>query len=357
MEQIFSGNVFIFYAYDIGDDIDLEAVKDSQQLLKRSALLPKYFKSYHIPLTVELPHPHTSYRCISVKLHNFGVISLAYKIPFNDISLDSLRSEINNIDNEFREQSVLDAGSLFKKIKSFVKQPKFFLMRRSYVVIEVNTIPTITDMIAFKTTYGNTIASLLHFETEALSEYQKEEILQSAIGYYRGDLIIIDSEAAFIYDEDYIELLDLFEFANIQQLELQYFDRVLDHQLNEIYERGKIKRLGIGSYIPFIGAVTSDPVGDLGKLRVDISVITERLENSIKLAGDPYYSELYSILVSKLDITNWRESIHRKLDIIRDIRTVFENKVDALREDFLSTLIIVLIFIETIVGILNYLKH
>lgn len=355
--QVFNGNVFIFYAYDVGDDIALEEIKEAQILLKRSSLMPKYFKNYHVPLSVELPHPHTSSRCISAKLHNFGVISLEYKIPVHNISLESLREDINEIDNEFREQSILDASILFKKIKNFIKQPKFFYMRRSYVVIEIDMESTITDIIDFKNRYGNTIASLLKFETESLSEYQKDEILESAIGYYRGDLIIIDSEAAFVYDEEYEELLDLFEFANIQQLELQYFDKVLDSQLNEIYEKGKIKRIPLGSYLPFIGVLKSDPIGDLGKLRVDISVITERLANSIKLAGDPYYSELYSILIRKFDLANWRESIHKKLDIITDIRAVFENKVTALREDFLSILIIVLIFIETMVGILSYLRH
>ena len=168
-------------------------------------------------------------------------------------------------------------------------------------------------------------------------------------------MIIIDTEAAFIYDDEYEEVLDLFEFANMQQLELQYFDRVLDQQLNVVYER-EIKKLPLLSYLPFIGALKSDPVGDLGKLKVDISVITERLENSIKLAGEAYYSELYSLLVEKLDIANWKESINRKLDIIIDVRTVYENKVDALREDLLSVLIIILIFIEVLVAIFSYFK-
>ena len=125
--------------------------------------------------------------------------------------------------------------------------------------------------------------------------------------------------------------------------------------LNVVYER-EIRKLPISSYLPFIGALKSDPVGDLGKLKVDISVITERLENSIKLAGEAYYSEIYSLLVEKLDIANWKESINRKLDIILDVRTVYENKVEALRDDLLSVLIIVLIFIEMVVGILAYFK-
>ncbi len=349
----FTGNIFIFHAFDVGEDINLENVKEKQLLARRPLLLSKYFKNYHTPLAVELPHPHTSSRCMSSKLHNFGVVSLAYKIPFSE-SLEDLRAHINAIEDEFREQSVVDAGSIFKRIKSEIKQPKFFHLRKSYVLIQIDPEQSV-DIVKLKEEHGSTIASILRFETESLSEYQKNEILESAIGYYRGDLIIIDTEAAFIYDEEYEEILDLFEFANMQQLELQYFDRVLDQQLNVVYER-EIKKLPLLSYLPFIGALKSDPVGDLGKLKVDISVITERLENSIKLAGEAYYSELYSLLVEKLDIANWKESINRKLDIIIDVRTVYENKVDALREDLLSVLIIILIFIEVLVAIFSYFK-
>jgi hypothetical protein len=351
-QQVFSGNIFIFHAFDVGEDINLEPIKEKQLLVRRPLVLSKYFKNYHTPLAVELPHPHTSSRCFSAKLHNFGVISLAYKIPFSE-TLEDLRMHINGIEDEYREQSVVDAGTLFKRIKSETKQPKFFHLRKSYVLIQVDPESTI-DVVKIKEEFGSIIASILRFEIESLSEYQKNEILDTAIGYYRGDLIIVDTEAAFIYDDEYEELLDLFEFANMQQLELQYFDRLLDQQLNVVYER-EIRSLPLRSYLPFM-SVKNDPVSDLGKLKVDISVITERIENSIKLAGEAYYSELYSLLVEKLDLANWKESIHRKLDIILDVRTVYANKVDAIREDLLSVLIIVLIFIELVVGILSYFK-
>ena len=62
------------------------------------------------PLEVELPHPHSSSRIMSVKIHAFGVITLTYKIPFSQ-TLDELKQEIHAIDDEFSEQSVIDAGS------------------------------------------------------------------------------------------------------------------------------------------------------------------------------------------------------------------------------------------------------
>ena len=188
-----------------------------------------------------------------------------------------------------------------------------------------------------------------------LSEAQKNEILDSAIGYFRGSLIVVDIDAAFVYEEYYDDIIDLFEFANIQHLELRFFDRLLDQQINTIYER-KETRLSWGAYMPFVGTLFSDPVGQLRKLKADISVITERLESNIKIAGEPYYSEIHNLLAEKLDLKSWHDGIDRKLRIVEDVQTVFQQKIDTAREDLLSVLIIILIFIELMFGALSYLK-
>lgn len=352
-KKIFSGNIFIFYSFDVGDDINLEAIKEKQLLIREIFTLPKYFKNYHIPLAVELPHPHTSSKIASTKIYEFGVISLVYKISFEE-TLEELRERMNSIEDEFREQSVIDAGSIFRKIKPYIKKSKFFHLRTSYMVVQVDPVSEI-DIVKLKEDYGNILASILRFETETLSEYQKNDILATAMGYYRGDLILIDTHAAFVYDDEYEEFLDIFEFANIQHLEMQYFDKLLDQKLHQAYQ-SPIKKLTVKSYLPIIGLLKNDAVSELGNLKVDISVITERLESSIKLAEDPYLYELYSLLASQFDLNNWRDSIHRKLEIIKDIGTIYQDKVNSLREDLLSILIIVLIFIELVVGILSYLK-
>ncbi len=347
----FSGNIFIFHAFDVGEDIDLESLEKAQILTRKSFILPKYFKRYHVPLSVELPEPSEGNDCYSIKIHSFGAISITYKIPFEE-SLEDLRNKINNLDEKYQEQSISDALSIFNKIRQFIVKPKFFHLRTSYPVIQV--FPKI-DAVAMKEKYGQTVASLLRFETENLSEYQKDEILESAMGYYRGDFIVIDAEAAFVADAEFEEILDLFEFSNIQHLELQFFDKVLNNQLSIIYEQ-KVKSLPFAAYLPFIGARDASNI-DLGRLKVDISVITERLEDSIKLTGEVYYSDIYGLLANALDLAKWKESIDNKLDIIKDIQEVYQNQIDSIREDLLSVLIIILIFIELVVGILSYLKH
>lgn len=352
---VFSGNIYIFHAFDVGDDIHLDKISELSSITSKKFVSPKYFKNYHKPLSIELPKSqddNTTF--LSGKVYSFGAISLTYKVPFEG-SLFNLRRDFDQLYEKYQEKSLSDIKSLLKIINPYVINPKLFDVRSSYIAIQIDPQPTRINVAELQEQYGSVIASTLRFEIETLSEEQKNEILESAIGYFRGDLIIVDTDVAFIYDDEFHEIRDFFEFANIQQLELRYFDWLLDTQLNRIYEEGS-QKLPIKSYLPFIGTLASDPVGELGKLKADISVITERLETSVKIAAEPYFSELYALLVEKLDLENWQKAIDRKLAVVHDIRVVYQHKIDAIREDMLSVLIIALIFTELVIGILSYLK-
>src|SRR5438105_1686441 len=248
--NIFTGNIYIFYAFDIGDDIDIEAIEKMRSVIKAPQRIPKYFKNYHVPLAISLPIDHISPRCISSKIHNFGVISLIYKIPFTT-TLKELHATFGNIAESFIAQSDDDARVIYKKIEGTVTHPNFSNMSTWYAIIQTNPQPHIKEPKEIQKSHADTIASLLRFETETLSEHQINDIWNSAIGYFHGDLIIIDTDAAFIYDDEYEELLDLFEFANIQRLELCYFDRMLDTNLKAIYE-GKVKQFPTHAYLHLI---------------------------------------------------------------------------------------------------------
>ena len=354
LEHIFEGNIYLFHAFDIGDDINLDKVKASGLVVPQPLSLSKFFKNYHLPLAIEIPQSEKSPVGLSAKIHNFGAISLTYKIPFHD-TLKNVRQQLDLLDNQWAEQSLIDVELIFKNIRPHIAKPYFFNTRSSYLLIQVDPQPNLLDMVKLKDTYGGVIASALRFETETLSENQKNEMLADAIGYFRGDLIVIDTEAAFIYDDEYQDILDFFEFANIQHLELRYFDRTLEQQLNYIYE-GHVRKIPFKSYFPFIGTLSQGPVDDLSNLKVDISVIAERLEGSIKLAGEPYYSELYALLIEKRELKNLKDAIDKKLEIVTDVLTSLQHKTEAMREDMLTVSIIVLICIELVIGILSYLK-
>jgi hypothetical protein len=351
-DHIFSGSIYLFYGFDMGDLINLDKVKTLPSIHTLPRTWPKHFKHFHTPLTIELATKQTpdSIKCFRANIHHFGALSIIYKIPFKG-TLDALQSKINKLDNQYQNKSMEDATHLFNQINQYITQPKSFHHRNSYIVTHIKPETDLFSNKAFAERYGPTIASALRFEKHAISEFQMKEILNSRTGYYEQDLVIIDTESAFLYDNEPEELLDFFEQALVQQLELQYFDKLLDKKLDDVYNQ-TIQKQSLYTYLPFVGTVYS-PLSELSKLRVDISVITERLDSSIKLTGEAYYSKIYELLVKKLEIEAWKVSVDKKLSIIHDVRSIYQSKVNSIREDLLSTLIIVLIMIELLVALIK----
>lgn len=353
---IVKGNILLFYAFDIGDDIDLDMIKSRGFVSICSVPLSVYFKNYHIPLSFrmtpdEKPNGILESSCISSKIYHFGVVSFCYRIPFED-TFEDLKVKLIDIKKRFDDHVEIDARNSYKKIFPAIKKPHFYNLKNEYFAIQVY--PLKEKMLGddFKEMYASKIAPLLRLEVYTLSDYQTDEILASSIGYYGEDLIIVDCSASFIYDDEYFEPLEFFESVTIQKLELQYFDKLLDKKLQYFYEQQSYK-LPLKTYIPLIGPRMDLPVSQLAKLRVDISVVTERLEGSIKLAEDAYYSKLYSMLVEKMSLKSWRDSINRKLAIMHDLYSVFQDRLDTIHEEILTIVIIILISFEAFMAFMR----
>jgi hypothetical protein len=348
------GNYLLFYAFDIGDEIDLEALEKSNILSTHVAPLSPWFKDYHIPLSFQLAEcdrESTTYRsrtdCISSKMHSFGAISLCYKIPFV-ANVETLKEKFIEISNIYGEKSLQDLRNTYSCIQSLTAKPHLYNMAARYSAVQVDPLDGIYPD-EFKNEYGSVIASLIRHEKDTISVPQQESILRAASSYYGSDMVIIDGEAAFIYDDEYYEVVEFFESSNLQKLELRYFDRLLDQKLNSFYNSGHFV-LPWSSYVPLIRGREDRLLEELARLRVDISVIVERLEMSIKLSGDSYHEEIYSMLVKKLQLSEWRDSVNKKLSIIEDLYAVIRDRLATVREEMMTLVIIILIAVELLLA-------
>lgn len=373
-QDILSGDIIFFYAYDIGDDIDLEWIKRDHLVPTYNTPLSARFKNYHIPISyhvrgddiisegdshqlymsegVDVVHdrPH-SYRCyVLSKIHSFGVLSFSYRIPFEG-TFAELKKRLIELKNYYDQLSDTYAYDTFRKIVEAVTSPQFCNLKNDYFTVHITPLKSLVSGERIMTEYGSDVASLLRLELNPLSSYQQDSILRSRTGYYGDELIIIDSGGAFVYDDKCYDAMELFEFVTIQTLELQYFDRLLDKRLHRFYSNAP-DALG-----PVSTDRTKEPITDLAQLRVDISVITERLENSIRMAGDEYYTEIYQRLVKKLSLDRWREAVQRKLDIIRDLYEVQQTTQDLLFHKKWTLVIVWLIALESVVGIIHLVAH
>jgi len=314
-------------------------------IAKGQSLSANRFRLGEAPQTEE--EPQESPENLFNKVYHFGVISFCYRIPFRG-SLEQLKLNLIEVKQEFDKKSEEDAQNAFERIKPVIEHPHFYNIKNNYFAVHVNPRSDRMESTEFKEKYGSKIASLLRLEVKGLSEYQTDDILNSAIGYYGQDLVIVDNEGAFVYDDEYFEQIEFFESVNVEQLELQYFDRVIDERLNHFYRQSSFK-LPLSAYIPLVNRNVDSPGSRLAKLRVDISVVTERLEGSIKLVGDAYYSRLYALLTEKLSIREWRDSIQRKLDIIKDLYQVHQDRMDIIHGEILEFTIILLILFEIVI--------
>jgi uncharacterized Rmd1/YagE family protein len=349
-KQIFKGNIYFFYGFDVGEDIEIKELSKKYPFIDDATSSLQFFKSYHKPVIIDTNKINISPECHSGMIYNFGAISLKYKISFEK-SLNELKTFINTSKDNCNKDSINDARTIFNLIHQEIRQARFFHISKSYAVIQIDHIDTINPY-EFKEKFGDELTSVLRFENENLSEYKKNQILEDAFGYYRGDLLLIDFGSTLIYDNDYKDILEIIEFANIRHMELQYFDQSLDKQLNFVYER-QVYKIPLKAYFPLYGMSQFNPIAQLAKLRVDISVVSEKLWNTIKFSDEPYYVEIYQIISNRLGFQEWQNSIDKKLEIIRHILEVYEHKVSAVREDLLNILVILLISVEVIMAIIK----
>lgn len=185
------GNILLFYGFDIGDDIELNMIKQRRLIRTHETPLSSYFKNYHVPLSFHMADFRTASSnedalrtdCISSKIHHFGVLSFIYKVPFEE-TFESLKNKLISYHAFYDKKSDEDARVIYKSIMPAVRKPCFFNNKNAYFAVQVNPLKDKISPEDFKERYGNKIASLLRLETENLSDYQKDDILASAIGYY-----------------------------------------------------------------------------------------------------------------------------------------------------------------------------
>jgi len=371
----FAGDIIFFYAYDVGDDIDLELIKSLHLVPTYSTPLSVRFKNYHLPVSYHLRGQNlisegegydqfftgeavpqsvddeadvaTKPQCFVLsKIHGFGVLSYCYRIPFKG-SLGKLKKRLIELKNEYDQVADNYAYETFKKISPAIASPQFCNLKNDYFTVHISPQRSTISSEKLMEAYGGDIASLLRLELNILSFYQQDMILRSRTGYYGDELMVIDSGGAFVYDDTCYDSMELFEFVTIQLLELQYFDRLLDRRLHTFYTY----------HLDNVKGRSATSIAELAQLRVDISVITERLENSIRMSGDEYYSEIYERLVKKLSIDRWREGVQRKLDIIRDLYEVQQTGQDLLFHKRWTLVIVALIALESVVGLAHFLHY
>jgi hypothetical protein len=258
--------------------------------------------------------------------------------------LPQISADLYNLDlgHHAKEQ----AESLMRKIEPAIFRSRLSDLVEDYYLFIIEELDRPMNASELLASYRGLLARTLRFETTDLSHFQQDEALAQAISYYENDLALVDWNSAVIYDRDHEDTVSVLELINVEMLEARYIDDQLDRKINEY---GALVRKRIEWPIP-LRTPYRQAIQDLSELRVESSLVNERVENALKLIGDLYLARLHSAAARRFYLHEWDRIISRKLEIISDFYQMLNDRVHTAQSQTLELIIVILILVELVLA-------
>lgn len=356
------GRVVAFFAFDIGYEISLENTKallasSPIQPLSRKKQTPNYLQYTHRPQVISLG-PIEAFDGLKgeilATIFDFGAVSISYHWSLSAqpqvFTLDHLPEVSQRIfDFNLEEHARSQVESLMERIRPAITRPELSSLVEDYYVFVIERFGRSLKADELLSHHSDTLAQILQFDTEALSPVQRSDALSKAISYYERDLVLIDWNASIVYDSDYVDTLNVLELLNVELLEARYMDAQLDKRIKN-YEKLSQKQptWSMPLSIPY-----RQSINELAELRIESSVLAERVDNCLKLIGDLYLARVYSAASEQFHMPTWDASISRKLDIIGNLYQILTDRVHSSQTQMLELIIIILILIEILMSLFH----
>ncbi len=367
MARLQSAEFRCYRIYDVADGIDLERCKalinggQSRRLhLKREG--SEYIQLSNPPLNIDLgtrpfdvAGKQTEVR-VSGRLFHHGAISVTVRVPIEPLTTFEA---LVPVADELYDSHALDSFCLdeVNKLRDLFKPafdaPHLWQQNEAYTVLFARSLegnPTAEQLLS-----DPHLARLVIGEGReaVLSKGEVREVLEHAWSYTPGDLVVVEWNAAFIYEPTGSEdVVDLVEIANAQLLELRYYDAVLDGELDRVYDTIGQRRTGSLVFSPY-----KELLRGLMLTLIELSEFIERIENALKIVGDVYLARVYEGAVTQLRINQWTEQVTRKHRLLQQTYGLLKGEVDTSRALTLEVMVVVLILLEIVMALARVTGH
>ena len=344
--------------YDIGREIDLNWLEQAlakNYFTARTSFVRVKPKSIMIeepplmiqmnPIRVERDGRHFEFS-VAARVYDIGVISFCfiYENPDADLAaLEELAFLFAGQEGltDFYVQYLKTLGEIIRPhIKNFAINPDFY---EDYTIYVTDRRDDSIDPVP-----------LLIGEKTNISSQMREEIIKNSLSYTTDDLAILSWDSALLCNpESPIDLIDLIEFANVQVLELGYYDRELTREMEKMYDNiehaDRMSQFRRGRQYHAI-------MVKLMETSADISEIIEKVDNLIKVTEDVYYARVYATALKVLRSSQWSESVSRKIEVIQENYSMLSDEVRIQHSNFLEWVVIILIALEFVLAIWQSLR-
>jgi len=359
--QIERGTCWVLFAHDVGQSIDLNEAErritdlKHRETIRRKRRAPQHFEYHPAPLRViQAGEPvtlgeHQTTGSVEIMIFDFGAVSVTYTVP-----LSGPMTSLQRLANELYDNAPLAADArrrveqLLDLIRPAVYRPRVLDIVEDYAIYQIEACqPQLTPRQALRE-FGPLLAQILRAESDVLSEDEVQHALVCRTSYGRDDLLIVDWNAAILFDTESEDVRAVLEFANVELLEMRLVDDRLDESLDESYVT-LTRQAWNDSYRR--GARSRD-LQRVAQLQVDSAVLFEGVNNALKLLGDQYLARVYRAASQRLHLTEWDASIIRKLQTLESIYQKMTDRHAQRRLEALEWIIIVLIALSIVLSFL-----
>ena len=98
----------------------------------------------------------------------------------------------------------------------------------------------------------------------------------------------------------------------------------------------------------------SSTVRSVRELEIEATSLFERADNNLKLIGDQYLSRVFDLARTRFHLTEWQQSIRRKLEVVGDVYDLLVQQAGGTRMEFLEIVVIVLIAVEIVLALVRH---
>ncbi len=362
--QPFIGNIIVYRLFDIGHEIDLKKVQGLLNSVGQSEefRLRRGVRSVVIveaPLTLNLDNielrvgERVFNSAVVAKLWNFCALSLSFRIEIKDpmsddelLRLSAALTESPEIDEIAKNKAL----SLIDLLRPAIKNPKLWGQNEEYLVYIDQRFP-VSEQHIHNLMEGDFLYQLLSSEFRcALSEQIKDVVRNNKLQYSNQDIVVLDWDSAYIVSEgDSLDIADVIEFANVQLLELRYYDDLLDRKLSTLYREVMTANQSI------FNKKFKKMNDEAAQIFLETSEVIERIDNSFKVVGDLFYARIFRSALERFKVKEWKSNVDQKLKNLLDVSQLNNNEIQSNRSHFLELIIIILIAIEVVPFLYNLL--
>lgn len=283
------------------------------------------------------------------KYYDYGVISIELELPFQCDwhSLVLLSSHWSgSAELEIRATELLHAALI--RITHALVKPFENWLREDYYIIQLGeifgedgrTLAT-ADLL---TLHPQEVAQLVRGESVALSDAERQEVLQSSISYSQTDLLVVGWTGALVYgsSDGATATIQLLEYANTQLLEFRYYDSLLTGLLNDVYRSLEPKRSLLMAWR------LSQEAARVNTIRLDVMELTEKVDNTIKFLSDMFYARLYGLIAAKVGVPDYRRLVDQKLRTAGELYRFMVDQFNQSRSFVLELAVVIILIIDLI---------